>query len=64
MTDRNTDVEVAILVSYIINEAQNNKDVSLKDIANEALEVSPFNVRIQNSTHENSESHPYEATFC
>lgn len=52
--------EVAMVVSYIINEAQKHQGDSLKDIANEALEMSPFSFRVRNSKHAESDEHPYE----
>jgi len=57
---REENAEVAMVVSYIINEAQRHQGDSLKDIANEALELSPFSFRVRNSKSIESDEHPYE----
>lgn len=51
--------EVAILVGYIINQAHANPHDSLMDIANEALEVSPFYLCVIDDTESDCEDHPY-----
>ena len=55
--------EVAMVISFIINEAQKHQGDSLKDIANEALEVSPFRFRVRNSDCIESDEHPYELFY-
>lgn len=57
-------VEVAILVSYIVNQAQNNPHDSIKDIANEALEVSPFGLWVEDDPDHESDEHPYRIIYA
>ena len=52
-----------MVISFIINEAQKHQGDSLKDIANEALEVSPFRFRVRNSDCIESDEHPYELFY-